>query len=274
MGVWGTSLYSGDFALDMRSVISAATQLPFDGDRVLEILCELEPEIANNPTNEDYNSFWLVVADQFSKRGIDCPQALRKAIQIIDDGKDIADLKDLGMIDADLRKRKKMLDSLRIALLTRPPKKRGHVLKRPRPYLKEIGDVVVYPTSKGESINPYMSQVQRVQINWKHDGWKAAIIVDRGKAFDFLPWYRPLVTIETFTQQPAIAQLKAVSWAYLNPGTLSAAHLKKMEFEQLFTLTIDQEKLNRAFPDMLSGFNFAIMDISICNALINRFDEG
>ena len=68
MGTWGTSLYAGDFAMDLRSTISAVAHLPFDADRLLEILCESEPDAANNPDDEDHTIFWLVVADQFAKR--------------------------------------------------------------------------------------------------------------------------------------------------------------------------------------------------------------
>jgi hypothetical protein len=43
MGAWGTGLYSGDFAMDLRGTIAAISRLPFDGDRLAEILCESEP---------------------------------------------------------------------------------------------------------------------------------------------------------------------------------------------------------------------------------------
>ena len=43
MGVWATGLYAGDFALDLRSTIAAVAKLPFDGGRLLEILCKSNP---------------------------------------------------------------------------------------------------------------------------------------------------------------------------------------------------------------------------------------
>jgi len=42
MGAWGTSLYSNDFAADLRSLISAVARLPYDGDRLAEIICSTE----------------------------------------------------------------------------------------------------------------------------------------------------------------------------------------------------------------------------------------
>ena len=63
MGVWGAGLYSGDFAMDLRPGARAVTRLPFDGDRLLELACSLEPEAAKNPEDEDHTTFWLVGAD-------------------------------------------------------------------------------------------------------------------------------------------------------------------------------------------------------------------
>ena len=70
MGVWGTRLYSGDFAMDLRSTIAAVVRLPFEVDRLVEILCETEPDAAENSANEDHTTFWLILADQFAKRAI------------------------------------------------------------------------------------------------------------------------------------------------------------------------------------------------------------
>ena len=35
MGRWGTGLYSGDFAMDLRSTIRAVARLPFSADRLV-----------------------------------------------------------------------------------------------------------------------------------------------------------------------------------------------------------------------------------------------
>ncbi len=75
MGVWGTGLYSGDFALDLRSTIRAVARLPFDGDKLVDILSETNPEAARNPDDSHHSTFWLVVGDQFAKRGIRCDRA-------------------------------------------------------------------------------------------------------------------------------------------------------------------------------------------------------
>src|SRR5690242_15938999 len=97
MGVWAAGLYSGDFALDLRSAIRAVARLPFDGDRLVEILTETEKAAASQPDNEDHTAFWLIVADQFARRGIVCDRARETAAAIIDSGSDLALLGRLGM---------------------------------------------------------------------------------------------------------------------------------------------------------------------------------
>src|SRR5262249_29332969 len=51
------------------------------------------------------NSFWLVLADQFEKRGISSRRVRKTALDIIDGGKDAAMMQALGMKPADIRLR-------------------------------------------------------------------------------------------------------------------------------------------------------------------------
>jgi hypothetical protein len=193
MGTWGTGLYSGDLAMDLRSTIGAVARLPFDGDRLVEILCAAEPAAANNPNDEEHTIFWLVVADQFARRAIACARIREKALSIIDDGSDLAMHAKLGMSPADLKKRQKMLAEMRARLTIAPTDgmKPRTVLKRPQPFLMEVGDCLVYPTSGKDCINSYYASKDKI-FGWKHDGWGAMVVVDRGRAFDFLTWYTPL----------------------------------------------------------------------------------
>src|SRR6266568_1097336 len=120
MGVFGTGLYSGDFALDLRSAVGAVLRLPLDPDRLVDVLSSTEPSAANNPNDGDHTAFWLVVADQFAKRGVACDRVRTKALSIIDAGADIAMVEKLGMKSADLRKRRRMLDELRARIVKAP----------------------------------------------------------------------------------------------------------------------------------------------------------
>src|SRR5215813_15379987 len=103
MGVFGIGLYSGDFAMDLRSTIRAVSRLPFTPERLSKVLCDSEPA-ANNPADEDHSTFWLVVADQFAKRGIICNSVRDKALEIIDQDSDLHMLEKLGMSASDLHK--------------------------------------------------------------------------------------------------------------------------------------------------------------------------
>ena len=274
MGVWSTGLYSGDFALDLRSAIRAVARLPYDGDRLVGILCETEPAASGNPQDEDHTTFWLVAADQFAKRGIVSERARESALRIIDTGSDGAMLQKLGMDPAGLRKRRKVLEEVRERITAAPAGKPRSVLKKPQAYLMEVGDVLVYPACEGNSINPYFASKERDR-SWKgQDGWGAAVIVDRGRAFDFLTWYRPLIAAAA-TEKPTLRALQGEpSWMLESAGTCSASHFKKMELEKIGVVPVDRDKLIRAFGEMRPGTSAAINDISIANSFRHSREES
>jgi len=275
MGFWGTALYSGDFAMDLRATIRAVSRLPFDSARLVEILCETEPSAASNPADDEHTTFWLVVADQFAKRGIVSERVREKALEIIRADEDIATLTKLGMKPADIRKRRQMLEQLRERMLSAPIDKSRTVLKKPQPLLMETGDVIVYPTCAGKCINPYFAskELDRQYTKdgpraWTQDDWAAALIIDCGRAFDFLAWYRPLTIVEARREKPSLESLSgAVLWKLETPGTCSPSHLKKMELQKIGTLPIDTEKLRSVFPNLRPGISAAVSDISIANRL-------
>src|SRR5439155_21330222 len=160
----GVGLYSGDFAMDLRSTVRAVSRLPFEADRLVQILRDCEPVAAGNPADEDHTTFWLVLADQFSKRGIDSVRARDAALAIIDNGLDLALLEKLGMKTADLRKRKALLAELRGRLTAPVIKKTRSVLKSPQPLLMQVGEIYVYPTCGGECINPYFPSKEKYKF--------------------------------------------------------------------------------------------------------------
>jgi hypothetical protein len=143
MGAWGVGLYSSDFAMDLRACVNAVTRLPFDPERLLETICQSEPTSANDLADPDHTVFWLTVADQFAKKGIDCPRARDRALSIIAGGADLATMASLGLDEKSLAKRRVMLEGLR-ARLTEPvdPKRRA-VLRAPQKLLLEVGEVLI-----------------------------------------------------------------------------------------------------------------------------------
>jgi hypothetical protein len=120
MGTWGTGLYSGDFAADLRSTVSAVLRLPLDEDGLVEAICGAETDAAKNPADEDHTVFWLVLADQLSKRGIFSARVRDMALAIIDGGQDAAMMRKLGMKPADLLKRTANLGELRARIAAQP----------------------------------------------------------------------------------------------------------------------------------------------------------
>ena len=275
MGVWGTGLYSGDFAMDLRSTVGAFVRLPFDTDRLVDILCETEPAAANDPRNEEHTTFWLVLADQFAKRGISSGRVSEKAIGIIGAAEDSAMLEKLGMNPADIRKRRRLLEDVRARILAAPIHKPRTVLKKPQPLLMDRGDVVAYPTCSGRCINPYFASKELDKqytklgpLPWKQDGWAVAVIIDCGRAFDFLSWYRPLKIVGTTSERPVLDSLRGdIVWSLDLPGTCSQTHFRKMELEKIGNLSIDPKKVKNVFPGLRPGISAAVGDISIANRL-------
>jgi hypothetical protein len=270
MGSWGTKLYSSDFALDLRPLIGAVARLPFDPDRLMEIICENEPAAAESAEDSDHSTFWLTVADQFMKRGIDCRTARERALAIIDDGTDLAMMARLGMSEKDLAKRRKMLSELRDRLAAPAAKKLRTVLKAPQPLLMEAGDVLIYPMSNGHCINPYVPSKDRMQPAWRQDSWGACVIIECGRAFDFLAWYRPIVVERAFAKKPAMADLAGPRiWYRERAGTCSKSHYERMELEPLGTAPLSRDRLAQAFQvrRLDRPTTDAANDISIANRL-------
>ena len=212
--------------MDVRSTVGAVLRLPFDEDKLVDIICGTESSAANSSINEDHTTFWLVIADQFAKRGVACDRVRSKALDIIDTGADIAMLEKLGMKSADLRKRQRMLDELRARIVAAPTtSKPRRVPRKPQELVMEVGDVMLYPTCFGENINPYFAskELERVtmkagsipwtSVPWKQDGWGAMVILDCGRAFDYLAWYRPARLAEARIDKPTLESLRgAMLW--------------------------------------------------------------
>jgi hypothetical protein len=274
MGVWATGLYAGDFALDLRSTIGAVAKLPFDSDRLLQILCESEPAAADRSDDGDHTTFWLVAADQFAKRGIDNKRSRDIALEIIATGSDLAMLEKLGMQPADLRKRKKVLEEVRERILAPVVRtKPRETMKKPQELLMQTGDELVYPTFGGRCRNPYFVDQDKDRMgsatpSWRADSWAAMVIVDCGRAFDFLAWYRPLTLATAMAEKPEPAVLNGdLIWKLGRPGTCTAPHFKRMGLEKIGTVAIDRARITACFGELRPGISAAVSDISIANQI-------
>jgi hypothetical protein len=276
MGAWGIGLYSSDFALDLRESVKAIARLPFAPDELLDCLCTTERSAASDPGDPDHTVFWLTVTDQFAKRGIYCERARDRALAIIADGSDLAVMAALGMDDKSLVKRRKMLEVLCGRITGRvETKKSRHVLKRPQKLLLTVGEVLIYPTCRGEPINPHAVGKKWAWVEaWRQDGWGAFSVAERGLMFDFLAWYRPLVITEPLPSEPILHDLlQPRMWLLRNPGTLTASHYRNMSLKLVGCVPIDPKRLATAFPDRMSAASCVACDISLANN-INVYPLG
>jgi hypothetical protein len=268
VGSWGTSLYSGDFAADLRRTVAVVARLPFDPEQLVDLVIDTERAAATNAEDEDHTVFWLVVADQFAKHGVHSARARDAALTIIDSGRDLETMARLGMSERDRGKRAKNLADLRARLVGAAETKRRNVLQRPQPYLWEAGEVLVYPTSRGRCVNPYFRDKSLITGGWTQDGWGTAVVAERGRAFDYLTWYRPLVATSVEAERPCLDRILARQhWRLDRPGTVSRLHIDRMEIGRAGVVSVDPAKLHERFPGLPTGRSDAVNDISIANRL-------
>jgi hypothetical protein len=271
VGSWGAGLYADDFALDLRADVSGIARLPISGDEILGLLRASAGEAAESPGNDEHARFWLVVADQFQKRGIPCPEVTRKALDIIDTGADVKTLADLGMAAPALRKRAATLRELRVRLAADTPPRARNVLKKPQHLIMRPGEVYAYPTSGGEPYNPYFTSAERELYerasHWKADGWGAMVILKAEVAYGYLTWYLPLIVRKEMTQKPALESLRNEPWTRQRPGTCSPAHFKRLGLEQIGSVSIGETVLTQLACSNDVGARAALLDVSIASCM-------
>lgn len=267
MGAWGTGLYSGDFAQDLKTAISAVCRLPLREEELVDAVCEAERSAAADPADEDHTVFWLVLADQFEKRRIFSERVRQTALCIIDEGKDAAIMQGLGMTPADLRKRAGKLTELRGRLVAQPEASAERkTIKAPQPYVFELYGAYAYPTRGGAVINPYMSPKHFDRAAWQPDAFGLMLVVKRGRAFGYLAWYVAVKATEFPQALPDRQALLAdVRWANTMYCTCNPAHFRKLELQELGVFGLDPARVDHFFPHMATGIVQAASDISIAN---------
>ncbi len=183
MGTWGAALYDDDQASDLKNTIALISKVPAEGERLLQIL---EKNWGNcDPGDDDGRLFWLVVADQFERRGIDCPRLPAMALSIIAGGADLESARDKGADDKFLKERALALDELRQRLIApRPIKPRKKAGKAPDAVLS-TGEVYTFPAMNGVAWCPYRLPYDPP---FEPNEWGAMVVLASGRAFDWLPW--------------------------------------------------------------------------------------
>jgi hypothetical protein len=273
MGSWGTSLYSGDFAADLRSTIRAVLRLPFDADHLARIIADAEPRAARDPEDEDHTTFWLVLADQFARHGLTAEGVTETALRIIDADQDLDMQRRLGQNAKGLEKRRDVLAAVRARIVNPPKPSKRSVLREPQPFVMDVGEALAYPTCGGACRNPYDVR-DRLRIYgpgggqpWTQDGWGAMAIVERGLTLGFFAWYRAIVIRIASESLPDLEALRLEEWRLALPGTCSPNHFRRIGFTRIGDIPVDVSRLHEQYPELRPGDSQAISDITIANRL-------
>lgn len=268
MSTWGPGLYSDDFALDLKAAISVVTRLPHDAPEIVRLLADLNP-VARQQKDEDYATFWLVLADQLQRKGIES-DGRSIALEIIEDRTNLTVLEDLGMESSDLHKRSKMLDQLAERLANPPKPKQRRTLKKPQPLLAHPGEIYIFPVdSRANVYNPYLTNPD--ESRFVPAGWSSCLIVDAGHALEYLAWYQIAPSLEQWAEQPDLAEAaRPIDPAMNSVGTTSKNHLTRMQLKLAGAI----DPPNAAPPDPGLVLSVVASDISASNALCRWLPEG
>jgi hypothetical protein len=254
MGSWGVGLYQDDSAADLRSMIATLAKLPASGDSILEIILDNW----NEPVSLDDDggpTFWLVVADQFERRGIACSKAFDQALSAIDTGADLRDLEARGAEPGDLKKRAKLLNDLAKRFRSPGPPRPEPTRSRLPALVVETGEVYRFPTMADKAFNPYLPSWEQGGFKgdgFRPDGWGALLIIAAGRAFDWFPWCAASALTVDPSHPPSLQD--AIHARFISAEQRGSycvprrAHAKKIGLELLGRVTLDPAKIVDAMP--------------------------
>ena len=244
MGTWGAALYDDDAAGDLKNAIALLAKVPVDGNRMLEMLKAFQGDV--DLSESGGSLFWLVTADQFEKRGIDCREAIDTALRVIDSGVDLADFADRGADEKLVQARRKVLLELEGRLRNPRPTKAHRKAGKPPPLVLDVGQVFAFPTMARRAWHPYRLPDAGPFVP---DGWGALVVLATGRAFDWLPW----VAVAGLTVDPGRrSSLEEALDARIVPHPQTdgvgryvpkAAHAKGLGIELLGKVMIDDAKV-------------------------------
>lgn len=191
MGAWGTKLYEDDTACDLRDAFRELVRLP-ESPAELRRRAARRFGMGDDPKGEEETGFWLALADQFHRYGLEDAELFDLARDIIVSGADLAANRALGMDEGDLKKREKVLAGLLESWASPHPKPRTRkTIKGPDAYCFEVGDCYRYPT-QGHSGLPYTSwefDRKNPYAFFSPDGWGAFVVFDRWRYDDYYARY-------------------------------------------------------------------------------------
>ncbi|GMG83207.1 hypothetical protein LNKW23_24200 [Paralimibaculum aggregatum] len=184
MGTWGTGLYASDHAADLKATVEQHLRLPLEPEAILAMLAAAQGlALGDEPAEADDAAFWLVLADQFHRHGIDHPALMVRAGGIIESGADLRLNEAHGMSPADLRRRAAALEKLRAkwAVPARRPVRRK--LLTPEPLLMRAGEVWSYLTVEHNRPRAVLETPATSRAEAAPDGRRAFAVLAAGHAF-------------------------------------------------------------------------------------------
>jgi hypothetical protein len=231
MGAWGGGLYESDFALDLKGTIEAVLRAPLSDD---EVLAELWASHGEGSTDVEALDYWLVLADQFERRGLRRRDVFERALAIVEAGEDLAALEALAAEPKTIAKRRKNMAKLVERLREPRPAKKRRPLKSPEPLLLEPGEALAWPTDRGNSINPYVPADSLWRLGgFKQDGWGFGIVTDAGHQFHVLACYAVQVLKWRRAERPSPELAVHCPRSPYRYGTTSKLHLERSGVERL-----------------------------------------
>jgi hypothetical protein len=147
MGAWGTALFSDDSASDVRESYTDLVGDGLTGPEATKALLRERAASLNDP--DESPVFWLALAAIQWRCGRLEPHVMQRALNVIDSGSDLARWESGS---TDFKKRKVVLEKLRLQLTSpQPPEKR--IPKRFRDSNEwGVGDLVAYRMQSGRFV--------------------------------------------------------------------------------------------------------------------------
>ena len=280
MGTWGPGLYANDTACDLKPAITAVARLPYDADALVALFVDRDRGVAETPDDPDYPTFWLVLADQLHRKGIDAPEVFQRACEIIDSGADAHAMVAQGLGPRDSKARAEGLGKLRARLAQPVAANARKTLKKPQKLLMHAGDVMVAPVRDGGTRDPTQLRVDRYCVrnpyrkseDFAPVGWIAFVVLAHAHVFGYLAVYcvMGLRGLEPLADKPDPGSLMAQGpWGIKAPATCSRSHFRRMGLESVGSLSLDPTRIEAQAAPMLAQMeHFAIADVSLSNRLM------
>jgi len=265
MGAWGGGLYDSDFALDLRKTIKGVLRAPLSED---EILAALWASHGEGAVEADALDYWLVLANEFERRGIRRQDVFERAIAIIVAGEDVALLEELEAEPKTIAERRKETTGLVERLRAPRPAKARRPLQEPQPLLLEPGEALTWPTDRGNSINPYVPEDSLWKLGgFTPDGWGFGIVTEAGHHYHVLAYYAIQVLKWRRAERPSTEVAVHCPRSAYRYGTISELHLKRARVERLGRVP-DEALGPPPEPDVArrSSLRAALEDIGLSDA--------